>query len=277
MSALKVLSLHQPWASFLFLTRPGEDRPVKTFETRPGAPNGDMRPDGVRSGVGGCSVNRGDVIGIASTAAPDGITGPGLTEGGWSYNYFGPDGEYQACWCFRTSDEGRRGMTMLTGPGIDVSDEGSVMPFGVLLGTVRVVDAYPMIDAELGWQGDGDTPHQAVLVDRWKDTLTLVTPGGERDITDQLEYGDWTPGRWAIELADPVPTTERCPWCCGSGNDPDSRGEDFYGSIEPGSVDPCPVCEPDRPGNQIGRCDPIPVSGLQGVWKLTPARLRRPA
>jgi hypothetical protein len=278
---LKVLSLHQPSASLVMLG-------VKTFETRPGPPNGDMRPEGVRAGVGGCSVNRGDIIGIASTQNPEGITAEGLTEGGWAYNYFGPEGEYQACWCFRTSDEGRRGDTILTGPGIEVEDEGSVMPLGFLLGTVRVVDAYPMIDPELGWQYDLDTPEIAVLTDI--DELHVAGPfDATRDISSELPYGDWTPGRWAIELADPTPTTVRCPGCAGQPKAPEvrveggalscrfcNRTQTFNFMRDRGTdcvcaralADSCPLCL------RAGVCEPVPVSGMQGVWRLTADRLR---
>jgi hypothetical protein len=138
-----------------------------------------------------------------------------------------------------------------------------------------------MVDAELGWQRDSDTPHQAVLVDQRTDTLTLITPGTERDITDDLEYGEWTPGRWALELAHPTPTTERCPVCpsalslighavvqCSS-----CRSQRWYG------LGPCSSCGAPGPAHcsvcdDRRRWEPIPVSGLQGVWRLTADRLR---
>jgi len=253
---MKVLSLHQPWASLVMLG-------VKRFETRPGPPAGDMRPEGVRPGIGGCRLNRGETIGIASTQNTDAITADGLTEGGWAYTYMGADGEYQACWCFRSSDEGRRGMTMLTGPGIETMDEGWIMPLGYLLGTVRVVDAYPMIDGELGWTGESDTPQAGVVVDGLRDRLTLFEHDRELVIDDELPYGDWRHGRWALELADPTPTGDRCPQCRGDGG---VRGVDDEGA-DAGWVE-CWICEGS------GACDPVPVSGLQGVWQLTEARLR---
>lgn len=244
MTALKVLSLHQPWATFVMLG-------VKRFETRPGPPAGDMRPEGMRPGIGGCALNRGDVIGIASTQNPEGITAEGLTEGGWAYNYFGADAEYQACWCFRSSDEGRRGQTMLTGPNIDIGDESSIMPLGHLLGTVRVVDAYPMVDDPLarncvdmrvGRSG------LALRIDEAEDVERIT------DISTEEPYGDWRPGRWAIELADPMSITEGCLECAG---DPFHRAS-------------CWLCRGERP------CAPVPVFGRQGVWNLTPDRLRYP-
>jgi hypothetical protein len=36
------------------------------------------------------------------------------------------------------------------------------------------------------------------------------------DLTDQLPYGDFQPGRWAWLLTDVKPTTERCPACMGT-------------------------------------------------------------
>lgn len=247
---LKVLSLHQPWATFVMLG-------VKRFETRSGPPNGDMRPDGVPAGIGGCSINRGDTIGIASTVEEP---RPDLQIAGrfeiWRHPHSPQLYDIEV-------DQARR------------------IPLGALLGTVRVVDAYPMVDAELGWQGDSDTPHQAVLVDQRADTLTLITPGVELDISDQLPFGDWTPGRWAIDLADPTPTTVRCPLCppalsligravvrCSS-----CRTQRWYG------LGPCSSCGAPGPAHcstcdSGGRCEPIRVSGLQGAWRLTADRLR---
>jgi hypothetical protein len=76
------------------------------------------------------------------------------------------------------------------------------------------------------------------------------------DISDQLPYGDWTPGRWAWRITEAAPTTERCPWCWGySGWHGQGEERAFYG---------CPVCD------GAGRCDPIPATGKQGWWDWSP-------
>ena len=56
------------------------------------------------------------------------------------------------------------------------------------------------------------THHEALLSDR------LDGGDTEHDISDQLPYGDWTPGRWAWQLDDvdvlpePIPATGRQGW-----------------------------------------------------------------
>ena len=85
------------------------------------------------------------------------------------------------------------------------------------------------------------------------------------NVADQLPFGDFRPGRWAWLLADAEPTTERCPWCWGSGDDPASS----WDIIDERPVDedlrlPCGVCDGE------GRCAPIPAKGRQRVWEWTP-------
>jgi hypothetical protein len=88
--------------------------------------------------------------------------------------------------------------------------------------------------------------------------------GGEvdppRDISDQLPYGDWSPGGWAWLLDDVAPTTERCPWCWGQGW---VHVSNRFGTAAFGEAD-CRVCA------GAGRCDPVPARGRPGVWRWKP-------
>jgi hypothetical protein len=77
----------------------------------------------------------------------------------------------------------------------------------------------------------------------------------ERDITDQLPLGDFTPGRWAWLLDDVKPTTERCPACWGGGWLDRGMGWQTY---------PCLAC------SRHGTCLPIPAKGRQGIWRWEP-------
>ncbi len=53
------------------------------------------------------------------------------------------------------------------------------------------------------------------------ESLVLDDPEkGCRDISDQLPYGDFRSGRWALLLEDPQPVEARCPACWGSGSYP---------------------------------------------------------
>lgn len=63
------------------------------------------------------------------------------------------------------------------------------------------------------------------------------------DITDQLPWGDFTPGRWAGILTDVKPTTERCPVCWGLKGAWGPMGDVWY---------PCQPCA------DHGTCPPIP-------------------
>lgn len=111
----------------------------------------------------------------------------------------------------------------------------------------------------------------ALVVDRH-----AVEPQLDVDVSDQLPYGDFSPGRWALLLDDVKPTTERCPWCWGDtdcpycegakveiGSDGEPVGE--CGGCDGSGYDPCPVCDVH------GTCDPVPARGQQAVpWEWTP-------
>jgi hypothetical protein len=154
------------------------------------------------------------------------------------------------------------------------------LPLGVLLATAELVDCCPIggpYSFRTGFaQGDeGDYPGQAVVVYHQGDPLgqplwrpSLVVSEADTtttDITDQLPFGIWDPGRWAWRLADIKPTTERCPWCWGKGYaDP---GVDVGGVMVKAfdqSYQQCPTCE----GH--GSCPPVPVKGKQGPWTWRP-------
>lgn len=88
--------------------------------------------------------------------------------------------------------------------------------------------------------------------------------GDERDISDQLPFGNWTPGGWAWGLADPIPTTLWCPACDGTGwiLDCDACRESGKSLADTDcSASGCRVCK------RTGSCQPIPVKGKQGVWE----------
>jgi hypothetical protein len=168
------------------------------------------------------------------------------------------------------------------------------LPRGVLLATAELVDCCPIggpYSFRTGSvEGDeGDHPGQAVVVHHPASGLgsgagphppyhCVDDPTGppyHLDITDQLPFGIWDPGRWAWRLADIKPTTERCPWCWGDGGFREDSmvlygvagGEDW--------ADPCPVCNPGgRRTEPLGvgayGCAPVPVKGKQGPWTWRP-------
>jgi hypothetical protein len=185
---VKVLSIDQPWATLIMLG-------VKRYETRGAPPNGDTRPEGVR-GLPGCTLNRGEWIGIASTTRTPPV------------DTILELGDYEMRRSFTSMC--RPSGWELSGPnGLDV-----LLPFGKLLGTATFRGAHPMLD-ERGWQHDTDTPDSGIDVSA-TDALVRIGPGaGEADISDELPYGYWEHGRWAWELADvdtldePIPVVGR--------------------------------------------------------------------
>jgi len=125
---------------------------------------------------------------------------------------------------------------------------GAVVASAVLTDCVPMHDtcAEPIPDDLLYVTIDGRGLYrQQVIGDPWVASNVVAT-----DLTDQLPYGDFTPGRWALLLDDIKPTTERCPWCWGGAVDTDGW---------------CRVCDDDL------RCDPIPARGQQAIpWEWTP-------
>lgn len=241
-----VLSIDQPYASLIMAG-------VKQFETRPAPPNGDMRPDGVR-GLPGARVNRGDRLLIASTTR---TIRDKVVLGDFEAWPADPPGKVHP-----NHDSERPQRLYVNGTGWSgLIGAGSwwPLPLGCILGSVEVTDAYPIVNQVHKRPRDPDLPWitAAAMVLRQHDARPELGDGYFDgvgvDIEDQRPLGDWSPGRWAWALADPVPTTARCPRCDGSGR----------------HVDPDPgvayrLCEPC---SATGRCEPVPVVGKQGVWR----------
>ena len=187
---MKVLSLHQPYASLVIAG-------VKTWETRPAPFNGDMRPEGVR-GLPGLSVNAGERIAIHAAKA-------------WATMLtFAPRSNMATA----IEQAGGRFDPLPRSPGLIAVDPYS-LPLGAILGTVEVVDCIP-IDDDLEPQRVKCPDTRVIHLNSEAGTLTLWASCGddewdERDISDQLPYGNWEPGDWAIELADPQPFDEPIP------------------------------------------------------------------
>jgi hypothetical protein len=128
--------------------------------------------------------------------------------------------------------------------GFDAGRQGRWIDVAPVSGVLELVDRTKGHILHL------DSPHNgATLV-----TYSTRTPPLFQDISDQLPYGDWSPGRYALELVDAAPTTERCPQCWG--NKWMLCGERLCEHCPP-----CPACQ------GRGRCDPIPAPGHTGWWE----------
>lgn len=245
---MKAISLHQPWASLCVTRQPcepidvggrGVQYPqtpmVKRFETR-GWP---------------CPPNLiGQRIALHATKGqPDHLA----RIGDWTtHTSYYTDGLPQL----------RRLGSVVNGVLRDDGHELGLivdLPLGAVVGSAVIEACYPIVEPFTVTPTD-DT------ISRTGDRLVLwPAEQGGVNISDQLPYGDFTPGRYAWLLTDAAPTTERCPWCWGRVHPTGllRHGEPANGRTY-GDLMPCDVCFRD------GRCEPIPVKGRQRIWNWTP-------
>ncbi len=117
------------------------------------------------------------------------------------------------------------------------------LPLGAIVGSAVLEACIPMV------ANVEDIPELiACLEVDDNDGFGLFYEGDEvgTDVSDQIPYGIFVPGRWAWLLTDIKPTSERCPTCTG-------------GRI-PGRYGRCPSCA------GAGVCAPVPAKGHQRVW-----------
>lgn len=259
MTGLLCLTLYADLATLVALG-------VKTVETRTGPPAGDMRPPGVRP-IPGFRLNRGDRVGIhagmavspaAALAAPGTRTG---TVGTYTVE--------------RDNPRGRPAAYILRGPSMAWPYR---LPLGALVATAVVVDAVPIEDLDAPTDEVSSLDAPAVVYVRPQEDpeqyLLYVhrhqVPTVDAEMGDQLPYGIWTPGRWALLLDDVAPTIRRCPWCWGSGWEEAWTNRTDYGTGSEDDGIVCPVCSPGDGDAGAGTCPPIPATGRLGVWRWEP-------
>lgn len=161
------------------------------------------------------------------------------------------------------------------------------LPLGAVVGSGIITASLPIEDlsdpdpqtldyGQVIYRHTPDGPEDFLLR-----TDRFVHPPIDEHIEDQAPYGDYsTTGKqryaWIIEQA--AATTERCPYHdeqgiafgpWGTDHNPQCPG----GGPECDRLCPVPVCVCCHlevgPG-AIGRCDPIPAVGHQGIWQWTP-------
>ena len=175
------------------------------------------------------------------------------------------------------------------------------LPLGAVVGSAVLADCVPIGGPMSFSTGivEGETPDTAgmdvivhhpsygnfmgesLVLDRWH--------GGVEDITDQLPFGEFSPGFYAWLLEDVKPTTERCPRCWGAWEQHhiitrpstvttpwsvlDER-EDWSPATNPAEDPPGP---PGRPRRRVpcatcsgtGTCEPVRMRGRPGLWTPT--------
>lgn len=121
-------------------------------------------------------------------------------------------------------------------------------PLGAIVATATLADCVPMVERDTGIN------QRRYLYLMNGEVLDIDYARSPRivDVTDQVPYGDFQPGRWAWLLTDVKPTTERCPACLRTWDDC---------KVTPERVPPCSTCI------EMGTCPPIPAKGKQGLWE----------
>ncbi len=193
MSHLPCITIHQPYASLIMAG-------IKTWETRPSPPHGDMCTDGVR-GLPGLRINADDRIAIHAGAKR--IT-PWERTGYWEH---------------RSAALGRDFLMLRHNGWLPESVPNMIeMRYGAILGTVAVEYVAPVVflddAAPAGWEDD--QPVIETSRDDAKGRMLILWSNGDTDghdelISDQAPYGDWVPGRWAWRLTNPEPFDEPIP------------------------------------------------------------------
>lgn len=197
---MKALTLWQPWATLIAIG-------AKTIETRSWSTN-----------------HRGPLAIHAAKTTAGFYTLPGdcegTDEGGWRYGYIG---NFQAGYCYRTTDEGKRGDTFLVrleGAPLEMS-----LPLGAVVATANLVDCVPILagdrcdradQARLPYPRIETRADDGLFPDGWIDLYhpthgAAIDPDDGLSIPEQAPYGDFTPGRYAWLLDDIEPLPEPIP------------------------------------------------------------------
>ena len=129
---------------------------------------------------------------------------------------------------------------------------------GCIVGAVTLAERVPVTD---GMEGIRHSPHVFDWGPSRAEPLVFCDGSIGADISDQLPWADWSPGRWAWRFENPKPMTQECPVCGGTGSVP-VTGNGYDG------FDQCPEC------SSHGTCPPIPYSAPEGLSVFDPGRLR---
>lgn len=226
---MKVLTLHQPWASLIALG-------VKTIETRSW-----RAPESL--------IGQRFAIHAAAKLAKVGPVGEYTVQGHGSIG-----GRYLARYPYGSPVE-RWPLPL-----------GCIVATAVLDDCVPMVGLPAYVSVPQESSREADAPYLAlppVYVAVGVDALWLVENGRRytlqkpSPLTDQLPYGDFQPGRWAWLLRDVEPVTEKCPACRGSSVRVYGMNRLAHRRVDTA----CRRCGSIRGG----RVDPIPFKGGQGL------------
>lgn len=222
------INVDQPYASLIA-------HGIKPWETRP-SPPAKWPGLGKVKRYPGCGVQPGDLLLIvASKRRPE---------------HDSPVGD----WC-PVCDFGGRWSMQHFADGVHGAPEAIDLPLGAVVAVARLADVVPIV-----------TPSAAPPCDRFirrGRSLWITNPNATDfdDISDQIPYGDWTPGRWAWRLEDvrrlDEPLREYdAPMVCDQQNG--GHCDHWWSGTG--------CCDCGSEGGTDRRCI-VPVRGKQGVWR----------
>lgn len=139
------------------------------------------------------------------------------------------------------------------------NEERFVLPLGVIVASCKLVDCVPIVGAGRRTVAEVSALRISGAVVVQGDLAAYYHSDTQPDemsvsVTDQVPYGDFTPGRFAWLLEDIKPVEQRCPACWDRAIK-SPNGKSYYAD--------CLTCE-------NGVCQPIPAKGNQGLWEWTP-------
>lgn len=239
MNPLTCISVSPEYAYFIAAGR-------KTFETRSGPPCGDMRPDGVKPGVGGHKIMAGQRIGVAATAKIKGLN-RGQAKHVGSYE-ISNDTPYR---------DGKFPQYMLRGESLSWPYR---LPTSALVATAVVDYCVPIEGVATGRRPEDMADVHAFIYGDHLSIERRIAHGTEEhecgqweheDISNQLPFGYWNVGGWAWHLSDVVRVDRRCPLFC-----------------DPTVTEPlCPACKGRGKLHSAYQMEGLPGT-RQGAWAL---------
>jgi hypothetical protein len=196
---VKALTIRQPWASLVALG-------VKTIETRSWSTKY-RGPLLIHAGMKmpGTDVLSSLLLGIG--AAEGGPMFMGVPDRWWdAFTVVCPTGHVSTK--VLITEKGHRCLACGKGPTLVCPPEWSDLPLGAIVASCTLADVVPIVGGSDGrWPADHDGERRVFATNGLWITRER---GPAKDISDQLPYGDFTPGRfaWLLEDVKPLDPTD---------------------------------------------------------------------
>jgi len=233
---MKVVSLHQPWASLCVTRQPCDCRPYSFMSDLPHSTH--------------CpAVSMVKRFETRSWPCPPALIGERIAFHATRRKPkdFARIGDYEMV------ELANGDVVMVRGAARFDRSQHVPLPLGAIVGSGRITASYLIV-------ADPEMRAGAFAIATVHGDVHVMTADSHHvEYPGQTPYGDFTPGRYAWLIEDAASTQARCPWCWGTGCDDDGCAGGWVGHHHN-----CPVCD------GAGHCDPIPARGAQRIWRWTP-------